>query len=204
MGGRQRLPTGFFAMLTLLIDLFLLRDTPYRHACEDPAAPRYAVMFLALTGATYGSFVALSQRSLGIDLHGIAIDRIPDWVLFTGNIVAGMVIAVVAHAGFSLVVWLMAKAVGGPGVIALIYRVTAYVLPLGLIALPRVGFATARPEGVTVAAPLMYDILAVAGVALALAGLYLALRVCQQTSPVRTAIAVLLSAIFAASILAIA
>jgi|APTNR8051073442_1049403.scaffolds.fasta_scaffold02087_5 hypothetical protein len=191
-------------MQTLLIDLFLLRDTPYRHACEDPAAPRRVILFIALAGIVYGCFVALSQRALGVELHGIAMERIPDWVLFTGNIISGLVIAVVAHAGFSIVVWLMAKAVGGPGLFAIVYRVTAYVMPLGLLALPRLGFATALPEGQMQPAPLAYDILAVIGVVLTLIGLYKAMRVCQGTSPLRTAIAVALAAVFCASILTIA
>lgn len=47
----------------LLLDIFLLRLAPYRHACESPRAGLYIGGFLVVTGTLYGLLVAALQRS---------------------------------------------------------------------------------------------------------------------------------------------
>lgn len=191
-------------LMNVLIDLLSLRDQAFRHACTDPAAPRFAIAFIALAGIVYGALVAIFQRSIAAPIYGVPIEQIPNWVLFTGNIVAGLVVAVVAHAGLSIVVWLMARAVGGPGLFPLLYRITAYLLLLALPALPRLAFAAARPHDPPVAIPLAWDLLALAAVTLVLFGLYRAFRVSQETTAFRAGIAAILTVAFTASVFAIA
>lgn len=190
--------------MTVLLDLLLLRPRAFHHACVDPAAPRFAFAFIVLTGLAYGTLVAVFQRGIGAPLYGIPVDQFPDWVLFTGNIVAGLVIAVVAHAGLSIVVWLMARAVGGPGLFALLYRLAAYLLIPALPALPRLAFAAAQPPELPVAVPVAFDLLALLAVAFVLIGLYHGFRVSQDTTPVRAGLAAILTVAFTASVVAIA
>ncbi|MBE0616900.1 MAG: hypothetical protein IH608_03080, partial [Proteobacteria bacterium] len=120
----------------LLTDLFLLRDTPYRHACESRRAPLWMALFLLGVGGAYGVLVAHFQKTLGVSLQGIPAAEIPGWILYGGNVLSGMLVALVFHGGVTLVVWLMARAAGGAGRLGLLYRATAYLLPLGLPALP--------------------------------------------------------------------
>mgnify|MGYP000942963029 CR=1 FL=1 len=189
--------------MTVLLDLLLLRAAAFRHACEAPTAQRYALAFIAFTGIVYGALVAIFQRELGAPLYGIPIDQFPSWVLFTGNIVAGLVIALVAHIGLSIVVWLMARAVGGPGLYALLYRQTAYLLIPALPVLPRLALAAAQSQDSPIAVPLAYDLLALAAIALVLVGLYIGFRISQQTTPFRAGLAAILTVVFTASIFAI-
>jgi hypothetical protein len=196
---------SFFTMPP--IDLFLLRPEAFRHACENQRAPLWITVFLFLVGIIYGALVALLQRALGGELQGIPTATIPLWVLALGNILMGVIIAVLAHLGITLVAWLMAKAVGGPGYLALLYRTSGYLLPLALPTLPALAFNTASTTIQTptaTAMPWLYLPLAAFGVALFLAGLYKALRVTQDLTPSRTAVAVALFAAFAASIASIA
>ncbi len=190
-----------------ILDLFLLRPEAFRHACENQRAPLWISAFLFLVGIVYGTLVALLQRALGGELQGVPTAAIPLWVLALGNILMGIIIAVLVHLGITLVAWLMAKAVGGPGYLVLLYRVTGYLLPLSLPALPALAFNTASTtiqNPVTMAMPLLYLPLAGFGAALFLAGLYQALRVTQDLKPSRAALAVALFAVFTASILSLA
>ena len=190
-----------------LIDLFLLRPEAFRHACENQRAPLWISAFLFLVGIVYGVLVAFLQRTLGGELQGVPTAAIPLWVLALGNILIGVIIAVLVHLGITLVAWLMAKAVGGPGYLTLLYRTSGYLLPLTLPTLPALAFNTASttiqtPNATTM--PWLYLPLAAFGVALFLAGLYQALRVTQDLTPARTAVAVALFAAFTASIASIA
>jgi uncharacterized membrane protein (DUF485 family) len=196
---------SFFTMP--LIDLFLLRPEAFRHACESQRAPLWISAFLFLVGIVYGVLVAFLQRTLGGELQGVPTAAIPLWILALGNILMGVIIAVLVHLGITLVAWLMAKAVGGPGYLVLLYRVTGYLLPLTLPALPALAFNTASTtiqNPVATTMPWLYLPLAAFGVALFLAGLYQALRVTQDLTPTRTAVAVALFAAFTASILSLA
>ena len=190
-----------------LSELFLLRPGAFRHACENQQAPFWISAFLFLVGIVYGVLVAFLQRALGGELQGVPTATIPLWVLALGNSVMGVLITVLVHLGVTLVAWLMAKAVGGPGYLPLLYRTSGYLLPLTLPALPALAFNTAtttiQNPGAT-AMPLLYLPLAGLGAALFLAGLYRALRVTQDLTPARTAFAVALFAAFSASILSIA
>lgn len=186
----------------LLADLFLLRDTPYRHAAESPRSPLWMALFLLGVGGTYGALVARFQASLGAPIQGIPLERIPGWILYGGNLVSGMLVALVFHGGVTLVVWLMARAVGGPGRLAVLYRACAYLLPLGLPALPLLALQSAAQSGPVAAGGLfVYRGLALVSAGLVLAGLYRLLRVTQGTSPARSALAAALFALFSGSIL---
>ena len=118
------------SLQNVLSDLFFLRAGAYRHALGSPRAYLWASGFLSATGLLYGLSVALSQRALGGDIKGVPVAQIPDWVLFSGTLLSGVLIVLFFHGGVTLVVWLMARAVGGPGRLAALYRATAYVLPL--------------------------------------------------------------------------
>lgn len=190
--------------MTVLIDLLALRERAFRHACIDPTAPRYAFAFILLAGIAYGTLVAIFQSAIGAPLYGIPVEQFPAWILFTGNIVAGLVIAVVAHVGLSMVMWLMARAVGGPGLFPLLYRLAAYLLPAVLPMLPRLAFAAAQPKENPIAAPLVYDLLALAATILVFIGLYRSFRVSQETTAFRAGLAAVLSIAFIASVFAIA
>jgi len=189
----------------LIRDLFLLRPTPYFHACENRRAPLWVSGFLILTGVLYGSLVALFQRAVGGEMQGIPVDDIPDTILFGGNIASGMMIVFISHLGVTLVAWLMARGVGGPGGLVGLYRTTAYLLPLFLPALPKVALTTATmgrdlppiPFGTT------YTIMAVAAVVMVLAGHFQAIRVTQDVSPGRAAASVGLFALFISSLVLI-
>ena len=189
----------------LIRDLFLLRPTPYFHACENRRASLWVSGFLILTGVTYGSLVALFQRAIGGDIQGIPVADIPNSILFGGNIVSGLMIVFISHLGVTLVAWLMARGVGGPGGLLGLYRTTAYLLPLFFPALPKVALTT-----VTIGRdlpPIPYDttytIMAVAGVAMVLVGYYQAIRVTQDVSPGRAAASVALFALFIGSLVLI-
>lgn len=194
----------------LLVDLFLLKPTPYRHACENPHAAWYATAFLAATGMVYGVLVASFQRALGGEIQGVAVASIPGWVLFGGNIAAGIVITVFVHAGMTVVAWMMARAIGGPGLLIGIYRTTAYLLPLGWPALPKI--AASVVDGTAVAgatagglevAPLLMP-LAVLGLAQVLVGLFHIYVLTQGKGTARAAFAVALFALFSFAIILVA
>ncbi|TVR98502.1 MAG: hypothetical protein EA406_06550 [Rhodospirillales bacterium] len=184
----------------MLIDLFLLRAWPYRHAIESPSATWYVSGFLFLTGVFYGLLVAAFQRAIGGELRGVPVDHIPGSILYGGNLVSGILIAVMVHAGIAIIAWLMAKGVGGPGLMGWVYKATAYLLPLGIPALPMLALSAAAA---TATAPLpafpmeeTYLPLALLSLVLFLGGLFLALRETQQIGPKRAAGAVALFTVF--------
>ena len=194
-------------MTMLLADLFLLRPSPYRHACESPRAATTVALFLVVTGALYGVLLSLMQRAAGLELQGVAVAEIPAYILFGGNILSGLIIAVAVHAGITLVAWMMARAIGGPGLMIGIYRSTAYLLPFGWLALPLIVRQTSLAgPGPLASLSLEWAYLPLAGVGLAffLAGLYQIYLITQQRSPLRCGIAVTLFAVFSFCILLIA
>jgi hypothetical protein len=190
----------------LLIDLFLLRESPYRHARENPKSHLWASGLLFGTGALYGLLLALFQRMLGGEIQGIPVDRFPNMILFAGNLIAGVLVILVFHGGATLIVWLMARAVGGLGRLADLYRATSYLAPLASPALPQLAYGSTAVGKDASLLPLYgaYFYLAWVGVILVLAGLYQLVRVTQGTSPRRSAAAVVLVALFSYSVLLLA
>ena len=189
----------------ILVDLFLLRPTPYRHACESPRAAWLVAAFLVATGVTYGVLVAAFQRAMGGEIQGILVQDIPTSILIGGTVVSGLLVVVAVHAGITLVTWLMAKAIGGPGLVIGLYRSTAYLLPFGMLALPQVAVNAAAAGRSVPPLPLdwAYVPLAAVGLALFLAGLFHVYVLTQGRGPKRAGIAVVLFALFSASVLLI-
>ncbi len=187
----------------LLIDLFLLRPSPYRHACEHPQSYLWASGCLLATGSLYGFLVALFQRRIGGDIQGFSLDQISNTSLFAVNLLAGVLIVLVFHGGVTLIVWLMARAVGGPGRLGDLYRATAYLLPLSAPALPQLALGSA-PQGRDVSLlPWVgvYPVLAWVGLLLILVGLYQLLRVTQGLGPERAGAAVAITVLFCYAVL---
>ena len=192
--------------MKILLDLFLLSDEPYRHACESPRAPVLITGFMVAIGCLFGTFVAVFQRLIGGDVQGFAVSDIPDWILFVGNIVPGMLIVVVVHAGITIVTWLMVKGVSGGGNLVALYRAIGYLLPLSVPALPYIASTTVRDTADGVALPYMaaYAPLAGIGLCLFVIGLFQAIRVVEGLSLMRSALAVALFTLFSFSLLLIA
>ena len=190
----------------MLSDLFLLRDEPYRHACLSPRAPYWITGFIVVVGCLFGTLVAVFQRTVGGEIQGIAIADIPGWILLTGNIIPGMVIMVVVHAGITIVAWLMVKGVSGRGQLVFLYRATAYLLPLGVPALPYMASTTVPDAADRVALPFeaVYVPLAVLGLCLFVIGLFQAIRVVEGLSLMRSAVTVAVFTLFSFSLLLIA
>jgi hypothetical protein len=189
----------------LLTDLFLLKQWPYEHACQSPKAPLWAMGSLLSTGVLFGVLIGLFQRALGGDIQGVPVNQIPTGILFGGNLISGILITLVFHGGVTLVVWLMARAVGGPGQLTSLYRATAYLFPLALPALPKLALSNAA-QGRDVALDVssgLYTVLAWVGLILVLGGLYQLLQVTQRVGPGRTAAAVFLIVLFCFSVLLI-
>ena len=182
----------------LIVDLFLLRVEPFRHACESPRASLWTAAALISTGLLYGSLTALFQRAIGGTLQDIPVAEIPDSILLGGNLLSGLLIVLAVHAGITLVAWLMAKAIGGPGLLIALYRTTAYLLPLGWPALPLLTLSAAAAGREVPALPLdwAYLPLAALGVALFHAGLFQIYALTQEKGPARSAAGVVLFAVF--------
>lgn len=189
--------------VSLLTDLFLLRPSAYRHAREDPRSHLWASAFLLATGSLYGVLLALFQRALGGEIKGVPVAQIPDTLLFAGNLVSGLVIALVFHGGVTLVVWLMARAVGGRGRLSELYRTTAYVLPLSWPGLPRLSLLGAAQGADRMYVPLAdaYTMLGLLAIVLVCCGLYQLFRVTQDFGPGRAASGVFLVVLFCYSVL---
>lgn len=190
----------------LLTDLFLLKRWPYQHACEAPRASLWAIGSLVSTGALFGVLIGLFQRALGGDIQGVPVNQISTGILFAGNLVSGILITLVFHGGVTFVVWMMARAVGGPGQLAPLYRATAYLLPLAIPALPKLALSNAaegRDVALDVSSSGLYTVLAGIGLILVLGGLYQLLQVTQGVGPGRTAAAVFLIVLFCVSVLLI-
>ena len=190
----------------LVFDLFMLRDEPYRHACLSPRAPWWITGFIVVVGCLFGTLVAVFQRTVGGEIQGIAIADIPDWILFVGNIVPGMVIMVVVHAGVTIVAWLMVKGFSGRGQLVMLYRATAYLLPLGVPALPYMAVTTVPDAAERVGLPFeaAYVPLAGLGLCLFVLGLFQAIRVVEGLSLWRAALTVAVFTLFSFSLLLIA
>ncbi len=169
-----------------------------RRLLRHPSAPFWAAGILLATGALYGGVLSGVQVAVGAAIRGIPVDRIPRGVLVLGNVLGGVAVVMVVHGGGTLIVWLMCRAVGGPGGLGLLYRATAFVLPWGLPALPALAFRTA----VQGAAPLPPGLLAgaVAGAVLVVLALYHTIRATQGLSPLRAAAATFLTLLFSGSI----
>lgn len=187
----------------LLADLFLLRPRPFRHACESPQAAWWVGGFLLATGALYGALIAAFQRSADLTVGGVPASQISDGVLLGGNVVSGILTTITVHAGITLVAWLMARAVGGPGLFIALYRTSAYLLPLGWLALPQLAWIAASAGTDMPQAATGWPIrgLAVVGLALFLAGLFQVIRLTQPVPPWRAAVAVALFALFSFAII---
>jgi len=187
----------------LLVDIVLLRRAAYGHARDNPRSGLWAIGFLIATGLQYGFWTARLQRALDLEIKGIPVAQIPDRVLFAGNLISGVLILLVFHGGVTLVVWLMARAVGGPGKLAELYRATAYVLLLSWPALPSLALHSAAQGTPVSQYPLfeLYGLLALVGLALLCGGLYQLLRESQQIPPWRAATGVLLIGLFCYSVL---
>jgi len=190
-----------------ILDIFLLKPQACIHACENRRAPLWISAFIILVGVIYGTLVALLQRSIGGELQGYPVADIPFRDLMLGNILPGVLIAIMIHVGIMLVAWLMAKAMGGPGELGLLYRAGGYLLPLTLPTLPAVAFTVATTTTTAHSAgsiPPLYLALAIFGAALFFAGLYQVFRVTQNFPSTRALCAVALFAAFSVSILSMA
>jgi hypothetical protein len=198
------------------IQFILPDEDTFRHALESPRAPWLVTGFILGVGMLYGALVAAFQRVMGGTLSGIPVSEFPGYILYGGNMVSGVLITLAAHAGITLIVWLMARGVGGPGHLGVLYRCTAYLLPLSVPALPYIAaIGLAAPEvapgpegapGPPAALPLqaVYLPLAGLGVAMVLSGLFSLYRTVQGLSPARAGVATALFALFLGSILIIA
>jgi hypothetical protein len=190
-----------------ILDIFLLQPKACIHACQNRRAPLWISGFIILVGAIYGALVALLQRSIGGELQGYPVADIPFGDLMLGNILPGVLITIMIHIGVMLVAWLMAKALGGPGELGLLYRAGGYLLPLTLPALPAVAFTVATTTTTAHSAgsiPPLYLALAIFGAALFFSGLYQVFRVTQNFQSTRALLAVALFAAFSVSILSLA
>lgn len=189
-----------------LAELLLPGEATFHHALENPRAGWWISLILLGVGALYGAWVATFQLALGGDLQGIPVGEIPIWLLFGGNILAGVMIAIIGHLGIALIAWLMVRAVGGAGYLIVLYRTTACLLPVAALAAPWLaltGGAVAAPE----ADPprlWIYALLAVLGAGLFLFGLFALFRTVQELSPARASLATALFFLFALAILLVA
>ena len=190
----------------LFTDLFLLRDTPYRFAAENSRSPMWMPFMLISMGSLYGILLAFFQKTVGGQIHGYALEQISNTILVGGNIVAGVLIALFFHGGTTLLLWLMARGVGGPGQLALLYRASAFLLPLTFPALPYLAAKSVLPEGdLNQVLPYswLYAPLAVYSLISLTVGLFQMFRVTQQVTPLRCAMAVFLLFFFSVGVLMI-
>ncbi len=188
----------------LFTDLFLLRDTPYRFASENSRSPMWMPFMLISMGSLYGILLAFFQKTVGGQIHGYALEQISNTILVGGNIVAGVLIALFVHGGTTLLVWLMARGVGGPGYLALLYRTSAFLLPLIFPALPYLAAKSVLPEGdLNQVLPYswLYAPLAVYSLISLTVGLFHMFRVTQQVTQLRCALAVFLLLFFSVGVL---
>ena len=187
-------------------DLLLPGAATFRHALESPRAGVWISLILLTVGALYGCWVAGFQLMLGGELQGIPVAEIPIWLLFAGNVLAGVMIAIIGHVGIALIAWLMARAVGAQAYLIVLYRTTAYLLPVAALAAPflaRTGGAVVVPE---MAPPglWIYALLALLGAGLFFSGLFDLFRTTQDLSPTRAALATALFVLFSVAIILIA
>lgn len=184
----------------LLIDLFLLRDTPFRHAIDSPRSPWVVSACLLGIGILLGAAMTVYAIHSG-EIGGIPLDpsiTADPLMLFLFQSVAGTMIVVLVHIGITLFAWLAAKGIGGPGYMVGLYRMTAYALPLGVPAIPAIARTVSFAEPPT--GPLPFDSVAlplsVMGAVLFLAGMFHVFRLSQGKGPRLTILAVALFALF--------
>ncbi|MBK8906645.1 MAG: hypothetical protein IPM60_01660 [Rhodospirillales bacterium] len=185
----------------LLLDLYLLRPTPFRHAWENPRSPYLVSGFLIATGVIYGLLLALFNLSIG-EIKGVSLEGLSGasrtW-FFVYSVAVGLMTVVAVHLGITIVTWLMARAIGGPGLLVGLYRVTAYLLPLGWPALPQLARTVVASTAESVPSlPLQWAYLPLAALGLALffAGLFQIFVLTQGKGPVRSAAGVLFFVVF--------
>lgn len=185
----------------IILDLFLLRDTPYRYAADNPKSPIWMPFLLLSAGILYGCLVAIFQRQAGMLIHGVDAREISSLILMGGNVLSGIFVALVFHGGVTLIVWLMAKGVGGPGNLGVLYRCTAFILPLAYPAFPYLA-ADAIKEG-TENLPYVqvYPFLAALSFVLMAVSLFRLFRVSQGVKVWRAALATFMVFFFSASVL---
>ncbi|HDS15058.1 MAG TPA: hypothetical protein ENN66_00195 [Proteobacteria bacterium] len=189
--------------MKLLIDLFLLRETPYRYAAENPRSPLWMPFLLIGTGAVYGILVAIFQRILGGNLQGFAVQDISNPILMGGNILSGIFVALIFHGGVTMVIWLMARGVGGAGRLAVLYRSTAFILPLAVPAFPYMAAHSVPAESqASLILPLgwSYPLLAAIALVMVIVGLFRLFRVTQKLSTFRCGFAVFLVFFFSLAV----
>ena len=184
-------------------DLFLFRDTPYLYARDSSRAPLLIPFFQLAMGTSYGFLVAFFQNNAQIILHGINVEHMPGKIVFGGNIISGILVALIFHGGVTIIVWLMAKGVGGAGNLAMLYRTTAYLLPQALLALPFIASRSVLPGGGFEVLPYsgLYTPLASYALISSIVGLFHIFRVTQQINIQRCAVAVLFTVLFCSAVL---
>ncbi|GAB4256307.1 hypothetical protein [Deferrisoma sp.] len=152
---------------------------------------------LLATGAAYGAALAWTQRALAVPVGGLDPAEVPFRLLLVGHLLGGLGAVAAAHLGATFVLWLMARAAGGPGGFGRLYRAGAVLLLAGLPALPAVAhraLAPGHPLGPGLALP-------AAAAALALvAGAFAAFRLTQGFGPGRAAAATALATVFAGAL----
>jgi hypothetical protein len=180
----------------------------FEHAIYNPKAPWLVTAFLLGVGTLFGILVAFFQRASGGEMAGIPISDFSAFDLYLGNIIAHILIVVASHVGVAIAAWLMAKAVGGPGLIGVLYKTTGYLMPLAIPALPFIAAYTASTSiGERIGGlPLQVLYLPLAGLsaALVLSGLYALFRDVQERTPPRAAFATAGFAMFIAAIVIVA
>lgn len=137
-------------------------------------------------------------------IHGIELSQISDKILFGGNMIAGIFIILIFHGGVTMMVWLMAKGVGGPGRLSVLYRTTAFLLPAILPALPFLAADNALAGDVALSIlpfGVIYVPLAIWASVSLMAGLYHTFRITQQVDVKRSAFAVFLVLFFSFAVL---
>lgn len=181
----------------------------FRHALESPRAAWLVTGFLIGLGCVYGLFVGAFQQALDGEIApGLTVAEVPAYIIYGGNMIAGVLIVLAVHVGMTFTTWLMAKAAGGPGNLTALYRTTAYLMPLTLPGLPYVAASAAfasldAPSG-TLPLPELYLPLAGLAIALVLNGLYTLYRQVQGLSAARAGFGTGGFAIFVIAILIIA
>lgn len=181
----------------------------FRHALESPLAAWLVTAILLGLGFTYGILVGAFQQALGGEIApGLTVAEVPAYIVYGGNMIAGVLIVLAVHVGMTFAAWLMAKAAGGPGHLTALYRTTAYLMPLTVPGLPYVaaGAAFVSLDAPTGTLPLSGLYLPLAGLAIALVlnGLFTLNREVQGLIVARAAFATGGFAMFVIAILIIA
>jgi len=131
-------------------------------------------------------------------MQGVPVADIPISILLIGNVLSGIVITIAVHVGITLVAWLAAKGIGGPGLLVGVYRCTAYLLPLGWLVIPAVAYreATKLGQDVSILFAGAFLPMAAIGLTMFLVGLFHVFQYTQGKGATRSAVAVGLFALF--------